>query len=274
MIGSEIVVAELPGGAGRGQDRCRIADGLAIVLDGASAFDKQANPDASDYVEHLADELLRIFVGDPRGDLRAGLAYAIETTAKELDIVPGQGPSSTVAVARWGPDTVDTLVLGDSTIVVCTDAGRDALMDGALAAIAPEVRSRYRNRLAAGNGFSAMHLADLAELQRHQAAHRNRPGGYWIAEADPKAARHALVHSYPSEQVVWLVAATDGAQQGIDHLNFDWDSIARSDAESSFDLLVDLHHWESHNDPDGARLPRSKRHDDKALVIARLRDIG
>jgi hypothetical protein len=49
-------------------------------------------------------------------------------------------------------------------------------------------RSEYKQRPAAGSGYDDHHAALLREMQTQQAEERNKPGGYWIAEADPTAA--------------------------------------------------------------------------------------
>ena len=77
-----------------------------------------------------------------------------------------------------------------------------------------------------------------------------------------------ITRQYPRDAVSWCVLATDGAQRDLDHLNVPWASLtaAASDADLQR-TLDDLHRWESESDPHGALLPRSKRHDDKTLVV-------
>jgi hypothetical protein len=52
-------------------------------------------------------------------------------------------------------------------------------------------RAQYRVRLASGVGCDQAHKRLLQELQREQRQRRNQPSGYWIAQADLAAARHA-----------------------------------------------------------------------------------
>jgi hypothetical protein len=98
---------------------------------------------------------------------------------------------------------------------------------------------------------------------------RNRPGGCWIADADPAAADPAIVHRYAAEQIEWCVLATDGAQRPFDHRHGAWSALP-ADAGQLHRCLEQLHEWEENSDPDGRLLPRSKRHDDKTLVVWRL----
>lgn len=51
---------------------------------------------------------------------------------------------------------------------------------------------------------------------------RNRENGYYIAEADIKAAPEATIRYFPRADVAWCVLATDGAQCELDHHGIDW----------------------------------------------------
>lgn len=245
-----------------GADRLFVAPNAVIVLDGASAFGP-ANPDPATYVDRLGSHLRDALVVDPGADLRCGLADAIEATADELGLTPGLGPSSTVAMARWIDDRVDLLVLGDSQITTPLGVLRDDRLDR----VATAARAAYRSRLAEGHGYDDRHRELLAELQAEQAVHRNRTGGYWIAEADPSAADHAITKSHPTSAVPWLALATDGAYRLSEFLGIEVDPAATSDQIAA--VLSRCVSWEAKSDPGGSRLPRSKRHDDKTLVILR-----
>jgi hypothetical protein len=242
-----------------GADRIFIAPNAVIVLDGASAFGP-ANPDPAAYVECLGSHLRYALTSDPRADLPDALAAAIETTAVELELTPGLAPSSTVAIARWIDDRVDLLVLGDSQITTPLGTVRDNRLDS----IGVSERSEYQSRLAAGHGYDDEHRALLVALQTVQATHRNRSDGYWIAEADPRAAVHAITATHAVSDLPWLVLATDGAYLPLDHLGIEVEPTNTPDELAA--LLRRCARWEATSDPHGTDLPRSKRHDDKTLV--------
>ncbi len=265
----EVSIAVLPATSGPGQDAHAAAEDLVIVLDGATAFDP-SGADASDYVDCLAERLVVALSDRPSTSLADGLAAAIASTADLLDLSPGSAPTSTVALLRRRGDVLDLLVLGDSAIHVATPDGVERLSDERLASVAPEVRASYRQQLSAGHGFDSEHRDLLNKLQRSQAAVRNLAGGYWIAEAEPAAAAHAITRTYPLDGIEWCVLSTDGAYKPIEHLGIDWHDIAKLDDDGLYRLLLDLHRWEADNDPDGQQLPRSKRHDDKTLVVGRF----
>lgn len=245
-----------------GDDRAFVTSNAVIVLDGASAFAARDVP-ASTYAEHLGSTLAALVDGSDE-PLTALLADAIKTTAATLDLTPGgRAPSSTVAVVRRRADTaIDVLVLGDSQVVLPGEIVRDDRL-GPLASVE---RTAYRTRLENGHGYDDEHRRLLAALQAEQLQHRNRPGGYWIAEADPVAAEHALTRHLPPGKAPWCVLATDGAYKPMEHLGIDdWPTVAVSNVDGLSAVLRRCQEWEA-GDSGGRSLPRAKRHDDKTLV--------
>jgi hypothetical protein len=233
-----------------------------IMLDGASAFVPVPVP-ANTYADRLGKHLRDSLQAWPDADLRATLAGAIHTTARQLNLTPGQSPSSTVTITRELDDHLDLLVLGDNLVVLPDDTITDERMDQL--DLAP--RRKYQERLAAGAGYDDEHRAILRELQTQQAQRRNREGGYWIAEADPDAACHAITTRRPISETPWAVLATDGAYNTMQHLELnDWPSIVEADSHELNFVLEQCKEWESGIDPQGSKLPRAKRHDDKSIA--------
>jgi hypothetical protein len=241
-----------------------VTERSAIVLDGASAFDRHAAP-ADDYVDALLGALVeRVDSSDP---LPVVLADAIRRAVEEVHTKRGTGPSSTVAIVREAGESVEVAVLGDSTVVIGLVGGRtERITDDRMSRVASSEREHYRRRLHAGAGYDEHHRATLGRIQSAERSARNQPAGYWIAEANPDAAHHAVVRCYPRQDVLWCVLATDGAQRGIDHHGIPWSELPSATTEQLRAVLDDLHRWEADDDPAGTLLPRAKRHDDKALV--------
>ena len=245
-----------------GDDRAFVTSNAVIVLDGASAFAARDVP-ASTYAEHLGSTLASL-VEESDEPLTALLADAIKATAAALDLTPGgRAPSSTVAVVRRRADaTVDVLVLGDSQVVIPGEIVRD----DRLAPLASAERTAYRTRLEHGHGYDDEHRRILAALQAEQLQHRNKPGGYWIAEADPAAADHAFTRYLTPGQIPWCVLATDGAYKPMEYLGLDdWPSVATATSAEVATILRRCQDWEA-SDSRGQLLPRAKRHDDKTLI--------
>jgi hypothetical protein len=259
-------VAQLPERSG--EDRALVYETGIVVLDGASSHEP-GTPSATGYV----DCLIRHLAAGARSvaDLSTVLATAIRSTADELDLVSPVRPSSTVAVVRVTADAVEVLVLGDTTVAVGTIDGRcEIVVDDRLNNLDTAQHSVYRRRLAQGYGYDDVHRALLRELQRQQRSRRNLHDGYWIAEADPAAAAHAITARYPRHMIEWVVVATDGARDTFEMLGVGWYDIATLSSGDLRRLLRRCHDWEADTDPDGRSLPRAKRHDDKTIAVLRF----
>ncbi len=204
---------------------------------------------------------------DDADDLRGLLAEAITHTALLLGLHPGEAPSSTVTILRQTGSHVECLVLGDNLVVMpgCT------ITDDRLAHLGGAERQRYQTHLRTGHGYDAKLRQLLTGLQSQQARHRNQRGGYWIAEADPEAAKHARLSRYPITSVPWAVLATDGAYKTMIHLGIaDWPALRNASSSDLAQLLKRCQSWETNEDPNGQKLPRAKPHDDKSLAVVNL----
>jgi len=262
-----IEYAELAGRGGS-DDRTFLTPNAVIMLDGASAFVPVPVP-AAQYAEVLGQHIRDALLSDPEGDLTEIVRAAIAATRAQLGLTPGESPSSTVAIARAARSSLDLFVLGDTEIIMPSEVLRDNRMDE----LDIPARRKYRQRLANGSGYDQEHRALLRELQTEQARRRNQPDGYWIAEADPSAADHAVQASRALSEVPWVVLATDGAYETMRHLQLDrWTEIAASSGDDLAALLARCQEWEAMEDPDGRQHPRSKRHDDKSLAVMRFSD--
>jgi hypothetical protein len=261
----KVHTAQLAGGA-RNADRVFVTEHAVILLDGATAFEPN-DIDPGTYAETLGAAITDQLDRQPDVPLADGVAAAIGDTALQLHLTPGGSPSSTVSILRGRNDVADLYVLGDSPIHYGTNQVAAALTDERLSAVAADERSRYVARLLEGHGFDDDHRAALIALQRAERVARNTPDGYWIAEAEPEAAYHAVTRTVPPRDITWAALASDGAADYIDHVGLGWHDIAWRNAEQLATLLADAATWESDVDPDGRQLPRAKRHDDKTLAV-------
>lgn len=266
---ARVRTAERAAGDRPSQDRVVVLPSAAAVLDGASAVDGGSSErDGGWYAGVLAAELASRL--ESAMDLRTVLGDAISAVATRFRLTAGGSPSSTVALLRWGRGTVEGLVLGDSPLVVVGPDGRaETVVDERLAAVAPAQRVAYHDRLAAGGGYDDGHRELLRSLVGEQRRHRNAPGGYWIAEASPAAAREALVRRWAPGDVALAVLASDGVSRGVGagHALPSWPAAAAVAEESGALAVLDAVRAEEAADPDGVRWSRSKRHDDQSLVL-------
>lgn len=229
-----------------------VTTGNAVVLlDGATEF-RDDLPSGGWYATRLAERLDARLRARPDADLAGALAAAITDVATAHGLRPGHSPSSTVAMLRWTGEAVDALVLGDSPVIAFGQSGTDIVADD-----------------------RALALRRSGALRTREAVNRRRnsEGGFWVAEADPAAARHALVRRWPLDSVDAVLLATDGAAVGVDTYGlFDWAEVLDLARRKGAATVLDAVREAEHTDPHATRWPRSKRHDDQALALIDFRE--
>jgi hypothetical protein len=264
-----VLTAERAGGPGPSQDRILVLPNAVAVLDGASGT-ARGDQDGGWYANQLVAALTPL-LPDRSCPLPELLRQAITEVTETHQLIPGESPSSTIAIVRWNADEVHALVLGDTAVIAFTHdrAEPDVINDQRLAAVAPDERAAYLADLNAGRGYGQSHADNLRQLVTAERRHRNTDAGYWIAEADPEAADHASLRSWPRSSVRAVLVATDGVTAGVSRYQQPptWSDALALVHEHGPDALVDLVHQAETTDPTGSRWPRSKRHDDKALAV-------
>jgi hypothetical protein len=252
------------GGDAPSEDRVFVAPNAVMVLDGASAPDPGVKSGGW-LADVLGQRLVDLVTAESTEPLQTLLATAIRSVADEYELLPGEAPSTTVSVVRWDADRVQVLVLGDSPVVALFRSGTvDVIRDDRLKAVATPERAAMR----AGGGFGFENRGAWQRLHDRERASRNRDGGYWIAEAEPKAAEHALVAEWDRADLSAVLAMTDGVAVGPTRYGVpaSWGA-AFASARRSPSELVDAVHAAERGDPAGFQWTRSKRHDDKALAL-------
>ncbi|MFD6791721.1 MULTISPECIES: PP2C family serine/threonine-protein phosphatase [Prauserella salsuginis group] len=218
--------------------------GAIAVLDGATE-QRPGLPSGGWYSERLAERLRETLLRS--SDPEAALAEAIDVVARDHALQAGASPSSTVALARWSPDVVDVLVLADSPVVKFGTDDVEVVADERL----PRLRTAGRLRTRAAVD-----------------ALRNHDGGFWVAEADPSAAAHAVQAQWPRAEVETLILATDGVAAGVtDYGLFDWHGLHRLAYTQGPQAVLDTVRDAERSDRDRTRWPRPKIHDDQALAV-------
>jgi transcriptional regulator with XRE-family HTH domain len=257
-----VTTAERPAASQPSQDRIFTIPNAVIVLDGASHPDPTPR-DGGWMAEQIGHQVHARLSNDPQVELTVAVADAIATAARTHVLAPGTSPSTTISIARWDHDTVDVLVLCDSPVVVIDKAGNvHEVTDDRLRDVTGQV-DRPAGYLTDPDGWRA--------IVAHQQQHRNTPDGYWVAEANPDAAYHAVTRSWPLDEVTAVMVMTDGVSKAVDTYGIwptwlDAYELARHNPATFIDTIHDA----EHGDPDGTRWPRSKRHDDKALAVITL----
>jgi hypothetical protein len=96
---------------------------------------------------------------------------------------------------------------------------------------------------------------------------RNRPGGHWVAAADPQAASQALTGTLPGTSLCRAVLLSDGASRLVDLFELaTWEELlALLDESGPEELLRQIRAAEA-LDAKGRQWPRTKRSDDATAV--------
>src|ERR1700741_567569 len=141
------------------EDVVAVLPNAVVLLGGATAL-RPGVRGGGWAASRLAGELAGRLLGYPSMDLADLLAAAIRALARDNDLVPGESPSSTVALARWDGDVVEGLVLADSPVVAITTEGVRVLADDRIATL-PRPGPSYRDRLRVGEGYGDDHVAAL-----------------------------------------------------------------------------------------------------------------
>lgn len=266
----KVDAATLAGGASN-QDAYAVLGRVLVVLDGSSTYLPPVSDRNGRWFARTLLGALRDRLPDSSSSLTCILADAIAQVRDDHQLKPGS-PSSTVLMTRINDDTLDVLVLGDSTLVIQhSDDTCTSITDDRLGRIAASQRQAYLKQLHTGGGYDSQHARLLADLQAEQHLFRNQPKGYWIAESDPDAARHAISRTYPIDQVQALLLLTDGAAASVTTYGTPstWHELIHQVASNGAQqALKDLHQLEE-TDPAGQRWPRAKPHDDKTAILVR-----
>ncbi len=260
----KVALAQFPEHAD--DDRVLVMENAVIVLDGSSGSgDGSIKPGI--FAERIGQYLAAEITQHPETDLKICLEHALDKEITEFGLQSGVRPSTTISIFRLSHGQAEVLVLGDSPVVVGGTSFSQVITDSRIDDLDLEEVRKYRERLQSGSGYDPEHERLVAILRQRQGDYRNRPGGFWVACDDPKAAQHALVTRFDAAVVRWVVMATDGVAKPLMHLGWDdWGQIARLDGAQLKVLLERCHRWEAEDDSDGVSPPRAKCHDDKTLV--------
>jgi hypothetical protein len=256
------------------QDQALLLDGAVAVLDGATSWlAHDPSRDGGWYARSLGAALAVRLPGHGAA-LSDLLADAIAELRDRFALHPDTTPYSTASLVRWTDNMVETLVLGDSPVLVLRRGPEPELIfDDRLEPVGAEQRAAYRRHLRDGHGFSGSFASLVGELQRAEKEWRNREGGFWIAGAEPAAAGRAVQRSFSVDEVETVLVMSDGVTAGVlEYGIIEWRALAELACSSGPAAVIDRVHTAEESDADGRRWPRTKRHDDKTLVVA-TRDV-
>ncbi len=251
--------------------------GCAVLLDGAGGpaeLPTGCTHRTAWYVRQLGPRLLAAMETTPGRSLPDILADQI-TAVSDLhrptcDLAAPGTPATVVVMARAASARLDYLVLGDSTIVIDADRDIVTVTDRRIDDVAKDERLDMEN-LPTG---TPEHQAARIRFVTRQRELRNKPGGYWTASTDPRAAHEAYTGSVPLDTVRHLTLLSDGATRFTEFGLGTWrELLGVLDAYGPSAVLARIREAEE-SDPAGKKWPRAKRMDDAAIVhfTSRTRD--
>ncbi|MER7587149.1 hypothetical protein ABTW72_06390 [Micromonospora sp. NPDC127501] len=98
-------------------------------------------------------------------------------------------------------------------------------------------------------------------------AHRNQPGGFWVAANDAQAAAEALTGSRAIQGLASAVLLSDGASRIADRFALmDWPEVLALISKAGPAEVVRQVRAAEGSDPQGRKWPRGKTHDDATLA--------
>jgi hypothetical protein len=197
----------------------------AVLIDGAGipGAEPTCRHGVAWYADRLGGVLLGLLALVPDRGLSALLAEAItqvtDAHRDTCDVADPISPSATVAVLRLSGDRAEYLVLGDSVVVLDrADAAPLVVHDPREVVIS----GSYEPALNAAGAGSDDYRRVLGELR----ARRNRPGGFWVAKDDPRAADEAITGSCPVAELSGAALLSNGAARLVDRFGLaDWPAV-------------------------------------------------
>ena len=211
------------GRAGRvNEDFAGAVPAAAVVVDGAGipGAESVCRHGVAWYAARLGGSLLSLLALGPDRSLAAVLAEAIQQVTAEhrgtCDVADPISPSATVAMLRLSGGRVEHLVLGDAVVVLDRADGAPLVRSDPREVV---ISRSYRPALEAAGAGTDEYRRVLGELR----AHRNRPGGFWVAKDDPRAAAEAVTGSAAVPELTGAVLLSNGASRIVDHFGLtDW----------------------------------------------------
>lgn len=265
-----VVSASLPGFAGRvNEDVVAAAAEVVVLADGAGLPDGEeqgCRHGVAWYARRLATAYLNAAVDGP--DLTHALAEAIGEVADAhrdtCDLRHPRSPWSTALAVRRTGDSLEYLVLADSVLLIDRGEEVEVITDARLA----NLHAPFQNKLRTLTEGTAEYDAFIDEYTRAIRGARDRPGGFWVASTKPEVAYEAVTGTVDLAGVEAAVLLSDGASRPADlFMTSSWRELVDLVRAEGPDALLTRVREIERTDPEKARWPRGKVHDDATAVL-------
>jgi hypothetical protein len=197
----------------------------AVLIDGAGIPGSESicRHGVAWYAGRLGGSLLSLLSLVRDRSLAALLAEAIEQVTDDhrdtCDVADPISPSATVAILRRSDGLIEHLVLGDSVLVLDQADGAPLVISDPREVVISRSYQSALKGIAEGSDEYHRILRDLR-------AHRNQPGGFWVAKDDPRAAEEAITGSCPISDLRGAVLLSNGASRIVDQFRLaDWPGV-------------------------------------------------
>lgn len=265
-------IATEPGSSKRpNEDWATATPDMIVVLDGATA---RTETGCIHGIAWYANKLGASIVAEAANHdvpLRAALGTAIRDVAEmhpDCDLAHPGTPSAAVGVIRLRADVMDLLVLADVSIVVRETTGTlSVLTDDRVKAVA-----RKETTLALSKPLGDPIREDaLVAMKRAQMLARNRPGGFYVAAADPIVAKESVTATFPTDKVSAVALLTDGAARATSSFGLhSWEQTMDLLSTHGPRALLQSVRAAEISDPSLVQWPRTKLSDDATVAYALL----
>lgn len=211
----------------------------AVLIDGAGipGAEPICRHGVAWYAGRLGGYLLSLVSLRHRRSLPTLLAEAITQVTDDhrdtCDVADPISPSAAVTILRLSDGRAEHLVLGDAVLVLDRTGA------------APLVVSDPRELIISRSYLPALEAAgagsdEYARILRDLRANRNRPGGFWVAKDDPRAADEAITGSCPLSELSGAALLSNGASRITDRFGLaDWSEVMAVLASSGPADIID-----------------------------------
>lgn len=257
----------------KNEDLIGLCGNVFWLLDGATLptymLSSKSSITSYDYVQNLNHAILQILqMGQETLSLKDIVKMSIENLLKDNSSIAA---SSTIAMVRVNPHSIEYFVLGDSSLLIQANSVTLHITDQRLELIGTDIRKKINSLLQAGHGFQSSEVEKWKrQLIELELVNRNKPNGYYIASTFPGATDRAFVGEKRLNEEKWkVVLMSDGASQLVNtfYKIRDWEQFVHQIQPASLKKTIQQIRELENNDPNGQQYPRFRKHDDTSILL-------